>query len=137
MKPLRMFMWMLFLTGIAYPLCVTLISYVAMRHKAQGSLLTFEGRVIGSSLIAQKFESSQYFWPRPSAIDYQPLPSGGSNLGPTSRELKKEVEMRRSRYTSKQVPSELLFASASGIDPHISPEAAYFQSSRVANARHI
>ena len=84
MKPLRMFMWMLFLTGIAYPLCVTLISYVAMRHKAQGSLLTFEGRVIGSSLIAQKFESSQYFWPRPSAIDYQPLPSGGSNLEASS-----------------------------------------------------
>lgn len=88
-------------------------------------------------LIAQKFENEGYFWSRPSAIDYNPLPSGGSNLGPTSKELKAIVDRRRMNYPNSDVPSELLFASGSGLDPHISPKCAYFQLQRVAKTRKI
>jgi potassium-transporting ATPase KdpC subunit len=96
-------------------------------------------QIVGSTLIGQKFESERYFWPRPSAVAYNPLPSGGSNLGPTSAALAKEVEERRKSLVAKDqehtIPSELLFASGSGLDPHITPEGAYFQIGRVAQAR--
>lgn len=131
MKSVKMFLWMLLVTGIFYPLFITGIGQWLMPEKANGSLLGKKG----SRLIAQKFTSERYFWPRPSSIDYNPLPSGGSNLGPISPVLKKVVEERRALYSNKEVPSELLFASASGLDPHISPETASFQIERVAKAR--
>lgn len=143
LSALKMFLCLTLLTGVIYPLLITLVAQVTMAKQANGSFLVENGKRVGIPLIAQKFTSERYFWPRPSAIDYNPLPSGGSNLGPTSRILKNEVEERR-EFLSKahpehahEIPSELLFASASGIDPHISPAAAYFQIDRVSKARNL
>ncbi len=133
-----MYLWLLLVTGVAYPLFITLIAQGIMRDRADGGIIVRDGKPIGASLIAQKFESDKYFWPRPSSVDYNPLPSGGSNLGPTSSDLKKSVEERQSRFATKRaIPSELLFASGSGLDPHISPKAAYFQVERIVKARGI
>lgn len=137
-----MFVWMLLLLGLIYPLFITGIVHLLMPMKAGGSLITSNGKIIGSKLVGQKFESDKYFWPRPSAVDYNPLPSGGSNLGPTSAVLKNLVKERKDVLIkmhegmhASQVPSELLFASGSGLDPHISVRAALFQLNRVAKAR--
>lgn len=139
MKILRIFLWLLLLTGIIYPLIVTGIAQGVLKRKADGDLIVSKGKIIGSALIGQKFENASYFWPRPSAIDYNPLPSGGSNLGPISHVLKKTIEERKAKISKgdDSVPSELLFASGSGVDPHISVEAAYFQIKRVASARKL
>lgn len=126
---MRLFLWLTFLTGIVYPLLITLIAQLTMNTQANGSMTK-----TGSALIAQSFQKEGYFWPRPSSIDYNPLPSGGSNLGPTSAALKKAVENRERKF-GKGAPAELLFTSGSGLDPHISPETAYFQMERVAKAR--
>ena len=127
------------LTGLFYPLLVTSIAQIAMPHRANGSLVWSQGRVVGSSLIAQRFKREGYFWPRPSAVDYHPLPAGASNLAQTSARLADQVENRRKALTeahgATEIPEDLLFASGSGIDPHISKNAAYFQLSRVAHAR--
>lgn len=137
----RMFLWMTFLTGVVYPLLITAIAQLTMRQKAEGDFLLSNEKVVGATLIAQKFESDQYFWARPSSIDYNPLPSGGSNLGPTSAALKKAVEERQAKIikahhvTKDKIPAELLFASGSGLDPHIGISTAYFQLERVAKAR--
>jgi K+-transporting ATPase ATPase C chain len=128
------------LTGVVYPLLVTVVGHLCFPHQASGSLLTLSGKPVGSNLIGQKFSNSSYFWPRPSAIDYNPLPSGGSNLGPTSGALRDSITTRRERLSQTgngTVPVELLCASASGLDPDISPEAARFQADRVAQARRL
>lgn len=139
-----MFLWLMLLTGIIYPLIITGIAQLAMRQSANGDFLEVNGKIVGSSLIAQKFQNEKYFWPRPSAIDYNPLPSGGSNLGPTSAALKKAVEERKAALLKasggtdvSKIPSELLYASGSGLDPHISPSTAYFQIDRIMKARGI
>ncbi len=143
-KNLKMFLWLSVLTGILYPCLITGIAYLTMPAKAGGSLVISHGKIVGSELIAQKIVGEGYFWPRPSAIDYKPLPSGGSNLGPTSAALKKAVDERKAALiqthhlqANAAIPSDLLFASASGLDPHISLPAAYFQISRVLQARGI
>lgn len=124
------------LTGIVYPLLVTGVSQSLFNNQANGSLLFNAGQVIGSHLLAQKFESSKYFWPRPSAVDYNPLPSGGSNLGPASRDLLSQVQSRKEKLGSNEkIPADLLFASASGLDPDLSPAGVEFQMSRIAKAR--
>lgn len=139
----RMFLWLTFLTGIIYPLLITAFAQLTMKQKADGDFITFKDKIVGATLIAQKFESDRYFWPRPSAIDYKPLPSGGSNLGPTSAALKKAVEERQEKLMKAhgvekdKIPAELLFASGSGLDPHINVSTAYFQIERVAKARGI
>jgi potassium-transporting ATPase KdpC subunit len=132
------------LTGVIYPLFITGIAQLALPAKANGSLIVKDGKIIGSELIGQKFDSSIYFWSRPSAIDYNPIPSCGSNFGPTSEKLKKQVTDRRISFVgnnsvtdSLKIPKEMIFASASGLDPHISPEAAQMQVNRVAKARHL
>jgi K+-transporting ATPase ATPase C chain len=139
---LRMLAWMTLLTGALYPLASAGISRTLFRDKADGSLVSANGAVVGSSLIAQNFSAPKYFWPRPSAAGngYDPTSSGGSNLGPTSAALVKAVETRRlamsmSNPGEGEVPQDLLFASGSGLDPHISPEAAKYQVARVAVAR--
>lgn len=139
---LRMFVWMSLITGILYPLLITAIAQLTMPHQASGSFISKNGKTVGSTLISQKFVSDKYFWGRPSAIDYNPIPSGGSNLGPTSAALKKAVEERQSVISKaqgltdvKSIPSELLFASGSGLDPHISPATAHFQIDRIVKAR--
>ena len=137
---LKFLLLMTVLTGIAYPLVITGVGKLFFAHQAQGSLIVNQGRIIGSELIAQKFTRSKYFWPRPSANDYDPLPSGGSNLGPTSAALKDSITARRSRFAiadGASVPVDLLCTSGSGLDPHISPMSARYQFERVASARQL
>ncbi len=142
-QSVRMLACMSLLTGLLYPLLITAIALVIMHSQATGSIARIDGVAVGSLLIGQKFTSEGYFWPRPSAVDYNPLPSGGSNLGPTSAALQHVVRERQSmlmeahRVDPYEVPAELLFASGSGIDPHISPETAYFQMHRIASVRNL
>jgi K+-transporting ATPase ATPase C chain len=136
----RLFLIMTFITGLAYPMLITVLGNTIYHAESDGSLIEVNGKVIGSSLIGQKFTRDEFFWPRPSAVDYNPLPSGGSNQGMTSAFLDSTVRERRralleANPISGKVPSDLLFASGSGLDPHISPEAAYCQIDRVSAAR--
>ncbi len=140
----RMLIVLTLLTGLIYPLSMTAVVQILFPRKANGSLIKNGERIIGSELIGQNFQSDRYFWPRPSATDYNPLPSGASNLGPTSAALRKLVAGRRLAFLEKNylssgtvVPNEMLFASASGIDPHISPAAAMLQADRIARARSL
>jgi K+-transporting ATPase ATPase C chain len=134
---MKCFLFMTILTGLIYPLFITVIAQIFMPYHSNGSLLKKGDKIIGSALIAQKTTDNRYFWPRPSAIDYDPLkPSGGSNLGPISQKLKEIVKERRQKI-GDNAPLELLYASGSGLDPHISLETAYFQIPRVAKARSI
>ncbi len=137
---LRMLIFMTLLTGIIYPMIVTGLSKVFFFEKASGSLIQSKGTLVGSELIGQKFESDRYFWSRPSAVDYNPLPSGGSNLGQASSDLKKIADERSIKLMNKHpqagIPTQdLIFASGSGLDPHISVAAAEFQVARVAQMR--
>lgn len=139
---LKIFLFFTILTGIIYPLLITGIAKIAFPHKANGSLIMEGNKTIGSELIGQQFDSAIYFIGRPSATSYNPLPSGGSNYGLINEKLKNLVEERRKHFiafnqldSTTEVPSEMLFASASGLDPHISPQAAILQVARVAQAR--
>ncbi len=131
---IRIFFVLSLLTGVVYPFTVTGLAQLFFNHKANGSLISKNGDVIGSSLIAQKFESPKYFHPRPSAIDFNALPSGGTNLAPNSKKLKESIEAHQQKW-GDQAPRELLTTSASGVDPHVTPESARFQLERVARAR--
>jgi K+-transporting ATPase ATPase C chain len=132
------------LTGLVYPLLVTGVAEVSFPHQAHGSLITHGGRAVGSRLIGQAFSDPRYFWSRPSATTPTPYnagSSGGSNLGPTNpdlaRQVKERVEALRAADpgNTRPVPVDLVTASASGLDPDISPAAAEFQVPRVAQAR--
>lgn len=132
---LRVFLISLVVSGLVYPLVVTGISKLAFSKSAEGSVIEEKGKVIGSQLIAQKFEQEKYFWPRPSANNYNPMESGGSNLGPTSRKLLLEVEERQKK--DKDAAPEMWYASGSGLDPDITVENARKQATRVARARNL
>jgi K+-transporting ATPase ATPase C chain len=139
---IKFFLVMTILTGIIYPLVMTGIAQISYPSKANGSLIIKDNKVIGSCLIGQKFDSSIYFWSRPSATGYGAIPSGASNYGPTSDTLKKQVIIRRNYFAEKNnvkdpsvVPIEMIFASASGLDPDISKEAAFLQVDRIVIAR--
>jgi potassium-transporting ATPase KdpC subunit len=139
---LKYFLIITILTGIIYPLFITLISIIIFPDKASGSMIEKEGKIFGSKLIGQKFESNKYFWSRPSAIDYNPMPSGGSNSGPTSAALQKFYMDKQKNFSEKNsikdissVPNEMFFASASGVDPNISPISALFQVERIVITR--
>ncbi len=132
------------LTGAVYPLFITGFARLLYPEKSKGSLIVKNGKATGSLLIGQTFDSSIYFTSRPSAISYQPLPSGGSNYCLTNRKLKGLFDERKKEFilfndldSLTQVPSEMLFASGSGLDPHISPECARMQIGRVARARNF
>jgi K+-transporting ATPase ATPase C chain len=136
----------LVLTGVLYPLAVTGLSQVLFHEEANGSLVTNEkGQVVGSALIGQGFSRAGYFQPRPSAAGngYDATASSGSNLGPTSQKLRERAmaEAERLRQENPEapgpVPAELVTTSGSGLDPHLSPEAARWQVPRVARARHV
>jgi K+-transporting ATPase ATPase C chain len=139
---LQTLVWTILL-GILYPLTMTIIAQVAFPYQANGSLIKdTKGNIIGSEMLAQQFTGTKYFWPRPSADAYGTMPAGGSNLGPTSKALHDNVQNNAKALRDAHklapdapVPSDLVFTSASGVDPHITPEAARFQIGRVADAR--
>lgn len=134
---LKMLFSMIILTGLIYPLLITVIAHVTMPRRAGGSLIWQGNQIIGSRLIAQNFKGEAYFWPRPSAVHFDPIqPAGGSNLGPTSQKLKEAVA-ERTKALGSYPPAELVYASASGLDPHISLETAYFQLDRILKARDL
>ena len=132
------------LTGLVYPLAVTSLAQLLFPHQANGSLIVREGKVIGSELIGQYFDEPKYFWGRPSATSpfpYNAAASGGSNLGPTNPVLIEGIKARVAALRAADpgndaaVPVDLVTASGSGLDPHISPSAAQYQVKRVARAR--
>ncbi len=140
------FLLLTLLTGITYPLLVTGVSQVTMPDKANGSMIIKDGKPIGSSLMGQSFSDPKYFWSRPSAtspMPNNPTSSGGSNLGPTNPALmdavKGRVQALRDADPGNQqpVPVDLVTASGSGLDPHISPAAADYQLARVARVRNL
>lgn len=142
---LRMTLVLTVATGLVYPALVTGLAQILFRDQANGSLIRKNGRAVGSSLIGQQFTRPEYFHPRPSAAGrgYDPLASGGSNLGPTSSRLTVRVRESVRRYraenpqSSGDVPPDAVLASASGLDPHITPANAEAQAPRVAKARGV
>lgn len=141
---LRIFLFFTILTGIIYPLIVAGAGQLLFRDKANGSILVRDGKAAGSMLIGQQFEPAGYFSSRPSAANYQTLPSGASNFGITNRKLFDLVTERKSQFLAvnqldenTEVPSEMLFASGSGLDPDISPKAALLQVERIVKFRHL
>jgi K+-transporting ATPase ATPase C chain len=148
---LRMMVVLTALLGIGYPLFMTGFAQVALPGEANGSLVTMDGRVVGSNLIGQEFSDAngrplpQWFQPRPSAAGtgYDALASGGTNLGPSNPTLVTDIERRRAQVAAfnhvapSEVPPDALTASGSGLDPDISPTYAYLQVARVAAANHL
>ncbi|HEX5393775.1 MAG TPA: potassium-transporting ATPase subunit KdpC [Rhodocyclaceae bacterium] len=143
---LVLFLLLTAITGVAYPLIVTGIAKVVFPQQAAGSLIVKDGKPVGSALIGQNFSDAKYFWGRPSATSPQPYnaaASSGSNLGPLNPALVDAVKARIEALkaadpgNAKPVPTDLVTASASGLDPHISPAAAQYQAGRVARARKL
>lgn len=140
----KIFLSLTILTGVIYPVFITLIGQVIFPNQSSGSLVIKDGKIIGSELLGQNFADSIYFQSRPSAINYNPLPSGASNLGLSSVLLKEQVNDRKLEFRKNNllsdsivIPSEMLFASGSGVDPHISVEAANMQINRIIKSRNL
>jgi len=145
-RALRAVVVLALLTGLAYPLLMTGIAQLTMPGKADGSLVRLDGKVVGSSSIGQVWEGKEWFHGRPSAIDYDASTSSGSNLGPNSQELSDLIADRADAIlklegpfnpglTVADIPVDLLTASASGLDPHISVSATELQAPRIAEVR--
>jgi potassium-transporting ATPase KdpC subunit len=139
-KSITFLFWMTILTGVLYPAAVTFAAQLAFPSKANGSLLVVKGAVRGSNLLAQKFRSPRYFQVRPSASDYAYIGAGASNLGPASSDLAQAIADRRTAWNENfgnEPMEDMVYASASGLDPDISLEAALAQVDLVAVAREL
>lgn len=134
---LSVFALLTVLTGLAYPALITGVSAVVFPWRAKGSLVEVGGQVVGSELLGQAWDDPQWFWSRPSATAYDGAASSGTNLGPTNLALIEAVGSRAAALGGAPVPIDLVTASASGLDPHVSPEAALWQVPRVAEARSL
>lgn len=146
---IKVFIVFSLLLGLVYPLTITGIAQATMKDKANGSLIVENGQIVGSSLIGQKFDKPEYFNSRPSAVDYNAAGSGASNFGPTNKKFIAQVEARvksekekvkrnlspLTSHLSPYIPADMVLASASGLDPHISLENAQFQIPRIAKVR--
>lgn len=149
MKEIRnailLFVALALLVGVFYPLVVTAVAHILFPHQAAGSLIYKEdGTLAGSTFIGQPFSDPKYFWPRPSAtadFPYNALASTGSNLGPTNKDLINHVAQRVKSFRESGIkgplPSDLVMASGSGLDPHISADGAVLQIPRIAQERHV
>jgi K+-transporting ATPase ATPase C chain len=146
LQSLRALIVLTVITGVAYPLLVTALAQLAFPAQANGSRIERDGKLLGSRLVGQPFSDPKYFWGRPSAtapMPYNGAASSGSNQGPTNPALKEAVEGRVKALREaggdpqKPVPVDLVTASGSGLDPHISPAAADYQLARVARARNL
>ena len=138
------FLLLTVLTGLAYPLFITGAAQLIWSHQANGSLIKKNGHVVGSKLIGQMFSSPKYFHGRPSSVDYKGSVSGASNLGPTSKKLFQETQKQINKVREENLlpddsplPADLVLSSGSGLDPHISKEAALLQAPRIARERNI
>lgn len=136
------------LTGVLYPLGITVLAQMSLRDKADGSLVTVDGSIVGSSAIGQSWSGDRWFYGRPSAVADDASTSSGTNLGPTSAQLATDIRKRAAAIlslegpytpglTTGKIPVDLLLASASGLDPDISEAAALFQAPRIAAVRHL
>ncbi len=130
------------ITGLIYPFSITVVAQIVFPYQAKGSVIKLNGKVIGSELIGQNFSKPEYFHGRPSAINYDGGTSGGSNFGPVNKKLIdrveaciKEIESENKISSHEKISADLVMASASGLDPHISPASAMIQVKRVAQAR--
>jgi potassium-transporting ATPase KdpC subunit len=139
---------LLVLTGVLYPLVITAVAQLGLRNEADGSLVEVDGKVVGSSLIGQQWQGEEWFYGRPSAIDYDASTSSGSNLGPNSKELASVIQQRAAAIMEREgayqpglsvsaIPVDLLTASASGLDPDISEAGAMLQAPRIAAVRNL
>ncbi len=145
MPALRLLIILTLITGIAYPLLTTGLARIIFRPQAEGSLVVRDNKRVGSALIGQQFSQLHYFWSRPSAtqpLPYDALASGGSNLALSNPILAHTLSQRVQKLQQAHsavaaIPVDLVTASASGLDPHISPAAAHYQAARVAAARQI
>ncbi|MBL8994416.1 MAG: potassium-transporting ATPase subunit KdpC [Spirochaetia bacterium] len=141
---LRLYLLLVLIVGLAYPALIAVVGSTFFRGKATGSIAIQKGTQVGSELLAQKFENPRYFWPRPSAADFATVASGASQLGPTSEKFRSNV-VARIEFVRKAhpdsagipIPADFLTTSASGLDPHLSPESVLFQLGRVAKARSL
>lgn len=141
---IKVFLFFSIITGIVYPLGITAIAQITMPYHANGSLIKENSKIIGSKLIGQTFDRPKYFHCRPSSVNYNAAGSGASNLSPSSKKLMNQVEERiklvrteNNIPAGKPVPADMVLASASGLDPHISVENAMIQLPRVARERNL
>ncbi|MBL8067051.1 MAG: potassium-transporting ATPase subunit KdpC [Armatimonadetes bacterium] len=141
---IRVFVVLTVLTGVVYPLVITGVAQAMFPQQANGSLIRQDGRVVGSSLIGRQFDDPKYFWGRPSATSpdpYNGTASSGSNLGPTNPDLMKAIQGRVDALRAadsgndQPIPTDLVTASGSGLDPHVSVAAAEYQIPRIARSR--
>jgi K+-transporting ATPase ATPase C chain len=137
-QSIRALLVMTLLTGTLYPLVVTLVGQGLFLEKTKGSVIKRGDQIIGSELLAQQFLAPESFWSRPSNSNYQSVPTGASNLGPTSQKLNDRIQESLKNYPNeKNVPYELLMTSGSGLDPHVSPGTAKFQVKRISESTGI
>jgi K+-transporting ATPase ATPase C chain len=140
---LLLFVVLTVITGVFYPIVVTVAANTGFPSQASGSFVKdSSGNIVGSELIGQMFTDPKYFWPRPSAVDYNPMPSGASNLAVSGKALQKVMAERITAFfkanpTATEIPADTLFASGSGLDPHISVAAAKVQVDRVVKSRQL